>query len=159
MQTFFTSDFHIGHAAIIKYCNRPFKDVNEMNDEIVLRFNSIVKSEDVCFHLGDFAFNEKLVAPFLTRLNGTHHLISGNHDGCFSSHKKYKKSLEKYISYGFFSVKEKMELKIGNENVSICHLPFSEKDDNDVRYMQFRPINNGQFLLHGHCRQQPSPRW
>jgi hypothetical protein len=54
-QVWFTSDTHFGHTNVIKYSGRPFADVNEMNEKLVLNWNAIVKPGDVVYHLGDFA--------------------------------------------------------------------------------------------------------
>lgn len=82
MTTWFTADSHIGHNSIIRLCNRPFSSVEEMNETMIERWNSVVKPQDEIFHLGDFAFRQpkgSLEAIF-SRLNGTKHLIIGNHD-------------------------------------------------------------------------------
>ncbi len=79
MTTFVTSDTHFGHANIIKYCNRPFADVDEMNRELVRRWNETVSADDWVYHLGDFAFYNH--GPILDQLNGHKFLIAGNHDG------------------------------------------------------------------------------
>jgi calcineurin-like phosphoesterase family protein len=89
MKIFFTSDTHFGHANI-KYCNRPFKNLDEMNNRIITNWNNRVKKEDIVFHLGDFAFknsNEirgegvKLNADYwLSKLNGKIIILKGNHD-------------------------------------------------------------------------------
>lgn len=50
----FTSDFHLGHFNIIRYCNRPFVDTQEMNAAILERMNASVKAGDVLYFLGDF---------------------------------------------------------------------------------------------------------
>ena len=55
-RVFFTSDTHFSHATIIKFCQRPFKDVSHMNDELVQRWNEVVGPDDIVFHLGDFAW-------------------------------------------------------------------------------------------------------
>jgi calcineurin-like phosphoesterase family protein len=76
---YFTADQHYGHTGIIKFCDRPFKDVEDMNEGLVSIFNSIVTDKDEVYHLGDFAFNDP--ALWVARLNGRrHHLILGNHD-------------------------------------------------------------------------------
>ena len=56
MNTFFTSDQHYGHAMILEYCNRPFADVQTMNETLVDNHNAVVGKKDTVYHLGDFAF-------------------------------------------------------------------------------------------------------
>jgi calcineurin-like phosphoesterase family protein len=78
---FFTSDHHWCHPNIIKHSNRPFKDVDEMNEVMVARWNEVVKPQDTVYHLGDVVVgNPKKARPYLDRLNGTIHLVHGNHD-------------------------------------------------------------------------------
>ncbi len=79
---FFTSDTHFNHDNIIKYCNRPFANVAEMNERLVLNWNARVSKEDRVFVLGDFALGKKGDADYIfDLLNGEKHLIDGNHDG------------------------------------------------------------------------------
>lgn len=56
MNYWFSSDFHLGHANIIKYCDRPFKSLKQMNETLIKRFNERVNPEDLVFFLGDFCF-------------------------------------------------------------------------------------------------------
>ena len=79
MKTYFVSDEHFDHSNILKYCNRPFVSVEEMNETIIKNHNAIVTNKDEVYHLGDFAFRNH--AEFLRRLNGKHFLIKGNHEG------------------------------------------------------------------------------
>jgi len=78
MTIFFTSDLHFGHKNVIKYSNRPFSSVEEMNEELIRRFNSKVKNGDIVYDLGDFAF--KNPKKYLERLNGNIIRIKGSHD-------------------------------------------------------------------------------
>ena len=55
----FTSDTHFSHCNIIKYCNRPFKDVDEMNKILIQNWNNVVRPDDIVWHLGDFALGDK----------------------------------------------------------------------------------------------------
>lgn len=151
---FFTSDYHIGHNNIIAYSNRPFQNTNEMSREIIARHNAVVGPEDIVYNIGDFALNEKFVQEVLVQLNGTQHLIAGNHDSCHSHRTKYKKATLKYLSYGFASVQERLELQIGNRTVLTTHMPFLHEGDKDQRYPQFRPIDKGQFLICGHVHEK-----
>lgn len=82
-KTFWTSDTHFWHGNILKYCNRPFGSIEEMNEGLVANWNSVVGPDDHVYHLGDFCFGnvEKwnwCLEP--GRLNGHIHLILGNHD-------------------------------------------------------------------------------
>lgn len=151
---FFTSDYHIGHGRIIDYSKRPFQNTDEMNREIIARHNAVVGPNDIVYNVGDFALNEKLVQEVLEQLNGTQHLIAGNHDSCHSHRTKHKKSALKYLSYGFASVQERVELQIGNRTVLVTHMPFLREGDPDQRYPQFRPVNKGQFLICGHVHEK-----
>lgn len=85
MKIFFTSDTHFNHSRIIQYCDRPFADVNDMNEQLIANWNNVVSPDDVVYHLGDFAFgNEKSVNAIMQRLNFKHmHFIKGNHDKPF----------------------------------------------------------------------------
>ena len=49
----FTADFHFGHNDIIRYCNRPFRSVEEMDQTILDRLNASVKANDILYFLGD----------------------------------------------------------------------------------------------------------
>lgn len=78
----FTADTHFGHASIIRFSNRPFSSVEDMDETLIQRWNERVKPDDVVWHLGDFAFHkskEQLITLF-DRLNGHKCLITGNHD-------------------------------------------------------------------------------
>lgn len=80
-RVFFTSDTHFNHANIIRFCNRPFKDVSHMNEAIISNWNRVVGPEDIVFHLGDFCLGGSAEwINVLNRLNGKIYLISGNHD-------------------------------------------------------------------------------
>lgn len=82
MTTWYTSDTHFNHTNIIKYCDRPFSDVNEMNEKIVYNWNLLVQPDDTVYHLGDFGLFRGTKQPesFMHRLNGRICLVRGNHD-------------------------------------------------------------------------------
>ena len=78
---FFTSDTHFHHANIIRFCDRPFRDVEEMDEILIRNWNEVVGPKDTVFHLGDFCLGGSAEwSKVLDRLNGKIHLIMGNHD-------------------------------------------------------------------------------
>lgn len=71
MRTWLSADHHFGHRNIIKYCNRPFSDVREMDEELISVWNTQVAPEDDVYYLGDFTLGDKnLASYYFSRLNG-----------------------------------------------------------------------------------------
>lgn len=78
---YFTSDHHFGHKNIIKFSERPFKDVNEMDEILIQKWNEKVNPEDEVYHLGDVGLTSSgKLRKILDRLNGKIYLINGNHE-------------------------------------------------------------------------------
>jgi calcineurin-like phosphoesterase family protein len=81
MTTWFTADHHFTHENIIDYTKRPFSCAEEMDEEMIRRWNLIVGQRDIIYHLGDFALaNSRRVAEIAGMLHGRIHLIPGGHD-------------------------------------------------------------------------------
>jgi calcineurin-like phosphoesterase family protein len=74
------SDTHFGHSNIIKYCDRPFVNFEEMNEKMIENWNNVVKDGDIIYHLGDVYFGKSNTSNFNHRLKGRKRLILGNHD-------------------------------------------------------------------------------
>lgn len=112
----FTSDTHFFHENILRYCNRPFRDVTEMNDVLVKNWNETVPEDGVVFHLGDFAFGDSHEwNDILSRLNGRIYLILGNHDM-----KHIKQGFMKRFAY----VTQQMTIRVGGQSIILNHNPF-----------------------------------
>jgi len=112
---YFSSDHHFFHDNIRKYAGRDFKNVKEMNKALIEKHNEVVKPEDTTYFLGDFAIvgrndRERLRAT-VGKLNGTKHLILGNHDECRPFD---------YVDIGFTSVHTSL---IYNDSVVLIHDP------------------------------------
>ena len=75
---YFTADLHFNHANILKYTNRPWSTVSEMNDGLIENWNSVVSPKDSVYILGDFCW--KNTREIMARLNGKKILIVGSHD-------------------------------------------------------------------------------
>lgn len=86
MKTFFCADTHFAHANIIKFCNRPFKDVDDMNSKLINNWNQRVKQDDIVYNLGDWCFRggkeggSNKAHYWEKKLHGKIIHIAGNHD-------------------------------------------------------------------------------
>jgi calcineurin-like phosphoesterase family protein len=77
----FTSDHHFGHKNIIEFSKRPFASVDEMNVEMIKRWNEKVRQDDIVYHVGDFALmSPGKLRQLRSQLNGRICLITGNHE-------------------------------------------------------------------------------
>lgn len=82
---FLVSDTHFGHAGVCKFLRddgtklRPWDNPEDMDEEMVKRWNETVRPKDKVYHLGDVVINRKALKT-LSRLNGEKVLIKGNHD-------------------------------------------------------------------------------
>lgn len=81
MKFFAIADMHFGHEAVIRYCNRPYQTVQEMDEDLIKRWNETVSNKDTVLVLGDVCFgNKEYAKSIINRLNGKKILIMGNHD-------------------------------------------------------------------------------
>lgn len=83
---FLTSDTHFGHLGVCRFMRadgvtklRPWDTPQDMDEEMVTRWNAVVRPSDKVYHLGDVVINRRAL-PTLARLNGDKVLIKGNHD-------------------------------------------------------------------------------
>ena len=96
MSVHFIGDTHFGHKNIIDYCDRPYSSVEEMNEDLIKRWNQKIKKTDIVFHLGDVYLGPKNnLKSIIEQLNGIKYLIKGNHD-CWSN--------QVYLDAGFKKV-------------------------------------------------------
>lgn len=78
---YFTSDTHFHHKNILNFENRPYKTVEEMNEDLIERWNSQVNDDDIVYHLGDLCLSSfENTVNILKQLKGKIILIKGNHD-------------------------------------------------------------------------------
>ena len=82
MKRFVIADLHFGHEKIIRYENRPFTDLKEMNDRLAKLWNLTVEKDDLVYVLGDFTLSRRIsvIKKLVNSLNGRKILIMGNHD-------------------------------------------------------------------------------
>lgn len=136
--TFFTSDTHFGHANIIRFCNRPFKNVEEMDEVLIENWNQVVSDDDTVFHLGDFAFGGSNVwKSIIPRLNGHINLIIGNHD---------RKNLRQGYMSSFGMVVPQLQIEIEGNPIYLNHYPF----------LCYGGSYRGVWQLFGHVHSGPN---
>lgn len=137
---YFTSDLHFGHKPIIDYCARPWFSVEEMNRGLLKNINDVVKKDDLLYILGDFSFyprvqNVEIVKSIICPVI----LIRGNHDHS-----------GRIRDVGFADVVDELDLFIGPNLVTLSHYPYRGDHTKEERYLDRRPKDVGQWLLHGH---------
>ena len=126
---YYTSDLHLGHANIIKLCQRPFYTVDEMNYTLIANWNDRVTNNDTVYICGDLIFRSATDPTWLINsLKGKKHLILGNHDNSWIS----KVDLSQY----FESVSNLLTFSNEKHKITLCHYPM----------MSFE----GKYLIHGH---------
>lgn len=116
---YYISDVHFGHENAIKFDNRPFSLVEEMDMALIENWNSRITKNDQVYILGDVAFhNEKPYSWYLSQLKGQKHLIVGNHD---------RKLLKNEEALGYFvSVDHYLELTDEKTRLILSHYPLAE---------------------------------
>ena len=142
----FTSDTHFGHANIVRYCNRPFADVDEMNAELVKRWNYRVQPEDTVYHLGDFAMGPRGNIPkFRAQLRGRIVLILGNHD----------RSASAMLSSGFDEVHTSLSIVVDGVSLFLRHTPPPNLTDGILDESRFFKPPEGpiDYQLCGHVHE------
>ena len=80
---FYTADEHYGHENMIRFCNRPYDNVEQMQEDLIARHNSVVRKGDFTWHCGDMFWRTMDLNEcrrILRALNGQHGLVIGNHD-------------------------------------------------------------------------------
>lgn len=142
----FYSDPHFGHTNIIKYCNRPFRDAEEMTYRMVETYNARVGKNDATLWLGDCFFTAQSAEEILKQLNGSKWLLRGNHDKRVSDNKFLNAGFEAVYSTHFASF-------IGEVPVRFSHYPYWGYSE-DKRYQERRPPKEpGVVLVHGHTHE------
>lgn len=134
---FFISDLHLGHSNIIKYDERPFIDIDEMNEKIIENWNNKVGEDDIVFNLGDVSFYSN---ELIYQLNGIQYLIKGNHDRVDGLRKM--NHFEDIFDYKEIYVKDSDGYQ-DYQMMVLFHYPI----------YSWNKSGKGSWHLHGHCHQ------
>lgn len=134
---YFTADTHFGHANIVKMCQRPYPDVDAMNEAMIAAWNERVQGNDTVYIIGDMFFRCADPESILKRLKGKKRLIVGNHDGSWME----KVDLSRY----FLSVDNFLETSDGVHGLSLCHYPM----------LTWKHAKRS-YMIHGHIHADTS---
>lgn len=134
---FYISDLHFGHSNIIRYDHRPYKNANEMDQDLIKKWNDAVSDEDTVYILGDISWhNEDKTVEIFKQLKGRKILIKGNHD-----------YISNVLAKCFDRIVDYAEINDNGTKVVVSHYPM--------------PFWNGQFRdtvhLYGHVHN--SHQW
>ncbi len=143
----FTSDTHFGHSNVIRYSNRPWVMVNDMDNGLIERWNQCIKPGDTVYHIGDFCLTKRvdLIDHWLGQLNGEIRLIRGNHD-------QWVKRYDRLVNKGKIKwIKDYAERNFTVDDVKykfvLCHFPM----------LFWHNSHHGSIMLHGHCHGSAQP--
>ena len=85
-EIYLISDTHFSHAGMLSFKRedgtplRNFSSVEEMDEHMVEKWNSVVRPQDHLYHLGDVVMRQQVLDTVMPRLNGHKRLVRGNHD-------------------------------------------------------------------------------
>ncbi|MBP1583604.1 MAG: metallophosphoesterase [Victivallales bacterium] len=137
---FFSADTHFGHANIIRFCNRPFETVEEMDEALVDNWNRRVGGNDNVYFLGDLFFRASVdkVREILGRLKGKKHLVIGNHDSSWMT----KELLDSH----FVEVANYLDVSVGGRHLVMCHYPLLCWGGSGKSWMIHGHIHNNRHM-------------
>lgn len=132
---FYIADTHFGHENIIRFANRPYNSIDEMNSDFISKWNSKVKPDDTVYVLGDMFFRCEYAESILAQLKGEKHLLIGNHDESW---------MTKFDATPYFkSINNMITVSAGDVGVTLCHYPL-------VTW----PHMNRTYMIHGHLHEE-----
>lgn len=154
-KVYFTSDTHFSHQ-FIAYL-RGFESIEEHDEAIVETWNRTVTKRDTVWHLGDVTLKRaRDIGPILDRLNGTIHLITGNHDRVAPGvMRNAHTATAEWLRY-FASIQPFARLKYNGTEALLSHFPYSGEGARiqPDRFSQYRLPDKGMPLIHGHTHDE-----
>ena len=120
MKIYVGSDFHWGHANVMKFnsSTRPYENLEHMDQTMISEWNRIVYPEDKVYMLGDISFHDlNKTLQIMNVLNGTKVLVKGNHDKHLMRHAEFIDCFE--------SIHDILEIKHNKVKIIMCHFPIA----------------------------------
>ncbi len=170
-RTFVTSDLHLDHTNIIKYCKRPFLNTKDMNRTLVNNWNNTVSKKDKVYFLGDMSFGKESRSAdyWLTKLNGDTFFIRGfsykptgernQHDRISKTKNVFDSLIIEYKGRRFFLVHDPANIPSSWDDWAICghhhnnkldECPFIDKKNKRINISteltKFRPVDMDDLM-------------
>lgn len=138
--TFFTSDWHIGHGNVMTFDERPFENLKDMEEQLIQKWNNKVTDKDTVYCLGDMFWCDDIKAKAIIKsLKGDKILIPGNHTKGIKNQEN-RKLFKEIVDY--------KEINLDKTLIIMSHYPiFSWKG---MRY--------GSIHLYGHLHNTQEQR-
>lgn len=115
---------------VIRFDNRPFTSVEEMDSELIRRWNNKVTASDTVYILGDISwYNDAKTTEIMNKLNGHKILIKGNHDRVHGQ-----------VRHCFDEITDYKEIKLDDNHIVLCHYPI----------VFFNRHHYGSYMFYGH---------
>lgn len=153
MNIWLTSDSHLSHEPVAGL--RGFDTPAEHDEVLVERWNEYVAPKDQVWHLGDVAMGGAARwGEIVDRLNGTKHLIAGNHDSCHPMYRNAHTRMKHYLAH-FATVASAARRRVEGQEILLSHFPYdgdTEGRPND-RHEMWRLRDVGVPLVHGHTHR------
>lgn len=132
---FYIADTHFGHENVTVFAGRPYVSVEEMNTDLIRRWNDKVREKDTVYVLGDMFFRCDCAEEILSQLKGEKHLLVGNHDGSW---------MTKFDATPYFkSINNMITVSVGSVGATLCHFPL-------VTW----PHMKRTYMIHGHLHNE-----
>jgi len=140
------SDYHFFHNNVLGYCNRPFKNIEEMNKQLHQNWCDTISEDDICIFLGDFAFCGKAKAKEIwDSLPGRKYFIGGNHD---KQHIK-KNTYSELVTNDINTI---VEISYQGYKILLNHFPPKfKKELPDGQLYMFGHIHNNREIKEKNC--------
>lgn len=140
------------HKMLIERQLRPFSTVDEMNRVLIDNITDTLSAGDQLYILGDLAMGLKTESlPLLKGISNEMYLVPGNHDRVAPWDKHADRWREAYEEVGLQILPAQVELELSDGFVYILnHFPYQGDHTDEDRYLDFRPVDRGGRLLHGH---------
>jgi calcineurin-like phosphoesterase family protein len=150
---YLASDWHMFHANIIRYSNRPFANVDEMFTSCQKEVRATLKDGDELIYMGDLCFSKdaQQVYRLLDQLVGGIKLrkfifLRGNHDYCID---EVRRIANEQRGFDITLLREIYETKWNGHFIVCCHYQLA----------RWNKAHHGSLHAFGHSHLPPDQKF